>query len=121
MGDIYCLYSSQDGMPRYVGMTEGEVDKRWKKHLTLALDLAQGNLYDWIRSVVRHGQYVGVHVLQSGIIPADLALFEGYWISQFPELFNVRENAAPAPELSDIARQVVLTIKARLVTQADVL
>lgn len=119
MGDIYCLYSSEDGMPRYVGMTEGEADKRWKKHITSALDLAHGNLYDWIRSVVRQGNYVGVHVLQSGVIPADLALFEGYWISQFPELFNVRENAVPATELSDIARQVVLMIKAKLVTQND--
>ena len=119
MGDIYCLYSSEDGMPRYVGMTEGEADKRWKKHIASALDLANGSLYDWMRSVVRQGNYVGVHVLQSGVIPADLAFYESYWISHFPELFNVRENAAPATELSDIARQIVLTIKAKLVTQSD--
>ncbi len=119
MGDIYCLYSDQDGIPRYVGMTEGFADKRWKKHIASALDLANGELYDWIRGVVRQGNYVGVHVLQSGVVPADLPLFEGYWISQFPGLFNVRENTAPASELSGIARQVVLTIRAKLVGQVD--
>jgi len=119
VGDIYCLYSSQDGVPRYIGLTEGEADKRWKKHIASALDLTPGQLYDWMRDVVRRNGYVGVHVLQFGVIPADLAFYEGYWISQFPDLFNVRDNVTPAAAPTDVARQMILTIKAALVTQAD--
>jgi len=54
-----------------------------------------------------------------GVDPADLPLFEGFGISKFPGLFNVRENTAPASDLSGIARQVVLTIRAKLVAQVD--
>ncbi|MBV9783704.1 MAG: hypothetical protein JO264_07770 [Acidisphaera sp.] len=100
-------------------MTEGDAEKSWKKHIASALDLTSGQLYDWIRDVVRHNEYVGVHVLQSDIIPADLAFYERYWISQFPDLFNLSGNDTPASMPTDVARQVILTIKANLVTQAD--
>src|SRR5437868_5352653 len=95
MAEVYCLYSSEDGLPRYVGATEWNADKRWKKHLADALDLVSGQLYDWMRDVSRRGNYVGVHTLQSGIIPADLEFYEHYWIGQFTQLFNVRGNDVP--------------------------
>lgn len=117
MGEIYCLYSSEDGIPRYVGMTEWEAEKRWKKHLADALDLVDGRLYDWMREVARRGYYVGYHVLQSGIIPAELDFYERYWMGQFTSLFNVRENATPANEATETAQNVIVAIKAKLIIQ----
>jgi hypothetical protein len=100
-------------------MTEGDAEKRWKKHITAALDKASGEVYDWIRDVTRRGGYVDFHVLQSGIIPADLKFYEEYWISQFTDLFNVRANDAPPTAASPTAQQVILAIKAKLVVQDD--
>ena len=93
MGEIYCLYSTSDGRPRYIGQTEFTADKRFKKHVTSALELADGKLYEWMRHAWRKGHDVDFHVLQTDIIPADLPFYERYWMSQFPELFNVRENS----------------------------
>lgn len=114
MGEIYCLYSSEDGVPRYVGGTEWNADKRWKKHLADALDLVAGQVYDWMRDVARRGHYVGVHVLQTGIIPAELGFYERYWIGQFAGLLNVRANGEPAAASSDTANHVIVAIKAKL-------
>ncbi len=102
---------------RYVRGTEWHADKRSKKHLADALDLVAGQLYDWMRDVARRGDYVGVHVLQTGIIPAELEFYERYWIGQFAGLLNVRSNGQPAAASSDIARHVVVAIKAQLAMQ----
>jgi hypothetical protein len=117
MGEIYCLYSSEDGVPRYVGGTEWSADKRWKKHLADALDLIPGRLYDWMRDGARRGHYVGVHVLQTGVIPAELDFYERYWIGQFQGLLNIRGNEDAATELTDTATKVILAIKAKLAVQ----
>lgn len=119
MGEIYCLYASENGVPRYVGMTEGDAEKRWKKHITSALDKVSGELYDWIRDVIRRGGHTDFYVLQSGIIPADLKLYEEYWITQFPDLFNVRANATPPVAPTPTGSQVILAIKAKLVVEDD--
>jgi hypothetical protein len=119
VGEIYCLYANENGIPRYVGMTEGDAEKRWKKHITSALDKVSGELYDWIRDVTRRGGYIDFHVLQSGIIPAELKFYEDYWITQFPDLFNVRANATPPVTPSPTGSQVILTIKAKLVIQDE--
>ena len=119
MGEIYCLYASENGIPHYVGMTEGSAEKRWKKHLTSALDKVSGELYDWMRDVTRRSGYIDFHVLQAGIIPADLQFYEEYWITQFPDLFNVRSNSTPPVAPSKIGSQVILAIKAKLVIQDE--
>jgi hypothetical protein len=117
MGEIYCLYSSEDGTPRYVGSTDYAADKRWKKHLADALDLVSGQLYDWMRDVARRGYYVGMHVLQTGIIPAELEFYERYWIAQFPNLLNERLNPTPAVSSSLTGNEVIVAIKAKLALQ----
>jgi hypothetical protein len=117
MGEIYCLFSSEDGEPRYVGSTEFSSDKRWKRHLADALEKRPGSLYDWIRDVSRRSQYVGYHVLQTNVIPAELKFYETYWISQFPNLLNARLNDQPATRLSDAGRNALLAIKSALALQ----
>lgn len=74
-------------------------------------------LCDWVREVSRCGHYVGFHVLQTGIIPAELELYEGYWISQFPGLLNIRLNTLPPAEPTDVARNVILAIRTGLAMQ----
>jgi hypothetical protein len=120
MGEIYCLYSTSDAQPRYIGQTEWTADKGFQKHVTSALELTDGALYDWMRKVWRKDHDVGFHVLQTNIIPPDLAFYEQYWMSQFPKLFNVRDNGAPCDALTDIGRQIIVAIKSKLVMTAEV-
>jgi hypothetical protein len=120
MGEIYCLYATSDAQPRYVGQTEGAADKRFKKHVTSALELTDGALYEWMRKVWRKDHDVGFHVLQTGIVPADLAFYEQYWMSQFPKLLNDSDNSVRCDALTDIGRQIVVAIKSKLVMTADV-
>jgi hypothetical protein len=110
---IYCLYSTEDGMPRYVGRAAEKVSYRFKQHVTAALEKAPGVLYDWMREVWRSDFDVLVHTLQEGIIPKDEALFEQYWIDQFPTLLNVVGNRI-GKELSPVAIQVVEALKRQI-------
>lgn len=117
MGEVYCLYSSEDGIPKYIGMTEWNSEKRWKKHISDALEKQPGRLYDWMRSVVRNNEYVSYRVLQTDITPSELNFYEKYWISQFKDLLNVRDNEKPPTDNSEVARNVIVSIKAELVTR----
>lgn len=117
MGEIYCLYSTFEGVPRYIGMTEGSAEKRYKKHVASALELANGELYDWIRETWRAKHDVSFHVLQTDIIPAELSFYERYWMSQFPNLFNKRDNDAPPKGLSELGQHIVVAIKTKLTVE----
>lgn len=110
---VYCLYSTEDGVPRYVGRADDKVSYRFKQHITAALEKEPGALYDWVRDVWRRGHDIGVFTLQEGIMPKDHAMFEQYWISQFEGLLNVVGNR-PHDKKSPVARQVVAAIRAQL-------
>lgn len=110
---VYCLYSSEDGVPRYVGRADDKVSYRFKQHITAALEMEPGPVYDWIRDVWRRGHDVGVFTLQEDVIPKDRAMFEQYWIDQFAGLLNVVGNHASKLN-SVIAQQVISAIKAQL-------
>lgn len=110
---IYCLYSTEDGVPRYVGRAADKVSYRFKQHVTAALEKEPGTLYDWMRDVWRSDFDVLVHTLQEGIIPKDEALFEQYWIDQFSRLLNVAGNRT-GKELSPVALQVIAALKTQI-------
>lgn len=111
---IYCLYSTEEGIPRYVGCTDDKVSYRFKEHVTAALEKQPGPLYDWIRDIWRHDQDIAVYTLQEGIAPVDIAMFEGYWIDQFAGLVNVKGNRPPRGECTATGRQVIAAIQAQL-------
>lgn len=115
MGEIYCLYSTADGEPRYIGRSDDTAERRYKQHVTNALEIKPGELYDWMRAAWKEKHEIGFYVLQSDIIPADIAFFEQYWISQFPGLLNQHFNGTPPQAPTDAGRQVMLAIKAKLV------
>lgn len=110
---IYCLYSTGDGVPRYVGKVDDKVSYRFKEHVTAALEQEPGALYDWMRDVWRSEFDVAVFTLQEGIIPKDHAMFEQYWIGQFAGLLNVVGNK-PAQQHSAVAKQVIAAIQDQL-------
>lgn len=110
---IYCLYSTEDGEPRYVGRAADRVSYRFKQHVTAALEKESGALYDWMRDVYRREYDVGVYTLQEGIIPKDLDMFERYWISQFANLLNVTGNRKGTTD-SPVAKQIKAAIQEQL-------
>jgi hypothetical protein len=95
MGVIYGLYSTRDGQIRYVGQTEYTSKKRLELSITKSLDRHDGPLYDWIRGEWREGYDVRAYDLQDDIIPADLDMYENYWIEQFSALLNVKSPCDP--------------------------
>jgi hypothetical protein len=110
---VYCLYSTEDGVPRYVGRADDRVSYRFKQHVTAALEKEPGVLYDWMCDVWRGEFDVGVFTLQEGIIPKDYAMFEQYWIDQFSTLLNVEGNRSGKTD-SALAKQVTAVIREQL-------
>lgn len=111
---VYCLYSTEDGVPRYVGRADDKVSYRFKQHVTSALEKEPGALYDWMRDVWRKDFDVGVYTLQEGIMPKDHAMFEQYWIDQFADLLNVAGNRPPGKEVTATALQIIAAIREQL-------
>jgi len=107
---VYCLYSTEDGNPRYVGKASDKVSYRFKQHITAALDNEKGSLYDWIRNVWRTDHDIAFHTLQENIIPKDLDMFEKYWIDQFSDLLNVAGNGHPQED-SKVGKEVRAALK----------
>jgi hypothetical protein len=114
MGVIYGLYSTRNGQIRYVGQTEYTAKKRLELSITKALDRQPGPLYDWMRVEWRGGHEVQHYTLQEDIIPADLDMFEKYWVEQFSDLLNVEPPYNPACPTSDVGQRINATIFAEL-------
>lgn len=110
---VYCLYSTEDGVPRYVGRADDRVSYRFKQHVTAALEKEPGPLYDWMRDVWRSDFDVGVFTLQEGIIPKDHAMFEQYWIDQFADLLNIAGNK-PGKAHSTNAKQIIAALQRQI-------
>jgi hypothetical protein len=115
MAEVFCLYSTVDGRPRYIATTAGSSEKTYKKHVTLALEKESGEVFDWMRESWRKKSDIGFYVLQTGIKAKELEFYEKYWIAQFPRLINGRGSGKRVKKASDIARQITIAIKAKLV------
>jgi hypothetical protein len=112
---VYCLYSTQDGVPRYIGRTEGEPERRLNQHLARALEETDRSaLYEWIRSVLRSGHLVDLHVLQQEIAPKELDMFEKYWISQFTNLVNTTYHGIKGNQSTAIGEQIAHALAVRM-------
>ncbi len=110
---VYCLYSTEDGCPRYVGKASDKVSYRFRKHVADALDMAPGAVNDWIRDVWRRSQDVAFYTIQERIVPKDLSMFEQYWIDQFADLVNVVGNKQGKTD-STVATQITAAIQSQL-------
>lgn len=113
MGCLYCLFASDEGVPRYVGKTSRKPERRWKEHVARALDKEEeGQLCDWIRDVLRRGALIQFWVLQEDVAPVDLDNFEAYWTRQFAHLLN---DGIGGPEGStDLGQAITASIKEAL-------
>lgn len=114
MGEIYGLYSTREGLIRYVGQTEYSARKRLDLIITKALDREPGALYDWVRDAWRTEHEVRAYVLQDDVIPADLEMFEAYWIEQFSGLLNIKPPADPTRQTTAVGERVHEAIRAQL-------
>jgi len=117
MSLVYCMYSTQDGIPRYVEKIQGDSERRLKQHLARALEQDDRSpLYNWIRDVIRAGYLIDIHVLQREITPKELDLFENYWIKQFPNLLNTGlpepRPAEPTPAAAQVTRALQDKVRA---------
>lgn len=110
---IYCLYSTEDGVPRYIGKASDKVSYRFRQHITAALEREPGAVYDWMRDVWRRDGDVSAFTLQYGIPPVDLTMYEQYWIDQFGGLVNAAGNR-PGRVNTALADQITAAIKATL-------
>lgn len=113
MTSIYCLYSTENAEPRYIGKAHDRVSYRFKEHVTAALDKEPGALYDWMRDVWRRGHDIAFYTLQEGVIPKDERMFEQYWIQQFGNLLNVAGTHQPGKD-SLVGQQIKAALVARL-------
>lgn len=114
MGEIYGLYSTNEGRIRYVGQTEYTARKRLDLTITKALEHKTGALFDWVRDQWADGAEIQPYTLQDEIIPADLDLYECYWIEQFGQLLNVKTPADSERMSSDVGERVNQSVIARL-------
>ena len=114
MGVIYGLYSTRDGQIRYVGQTEYTAKKRLELTITKSLDRDDGFLYEWVRGEWRDGFEVKYYNLQEDVIPADLDMFENYWMEQFSDLLNIKPPYNPKCLTSDIGKRINDAVRAQL-------
>ena len=114
MGAIFGLYSTFDGVIRYIERTEGAALNRFDLLVTKALDREAGVLCDWFRDQWRSGNEVRSHVLQEDIAEDDLQLFEAYWIEQFADLLNAAPRSDPVCPTSAVGQGIIGAIRAML-------
>jgi hypothetical protein len=114
MSCIYCLFSTADGIPRYIGQSTKPASVRYAQHLRDAIRQPTTALHRWINAVVARGFQVRVHVLQTNVRPGELDLFERYWMSQFSSLLNSDRNRATATSNSPVAVAVHRALRQQL-------
>ncbi len=113
MSFIYCLFSTENGVPRYVGQTCAAVGDRLNQHLRAASHRPQTRLHRWIRTSQRRGFEIRAHLLQMAVHPAEMNLSEHYWRQQFAGLLN-RVGRSDRRRHTSIGQTVERALRARL-------
>jgi hypothetical protein len=114
MAEIYGLFSGRDGKVRYVGMTAGDRQVRFKEHQRgVATGRYIPRVFEWIHSEWRFGYPVECALLQ-WCEYAERDKVETKWINTFPNLLNERKvycrprtKSPVIPEIKEYMRQFV--------------
>jgi len=113
MAEIYGLFSGRDGKVRYVGMTAGDCEHRFKQHQRAQIDRYITPVYEWIHREWRDCFPVDCECLEWCTYAERLAI-ETKWINAFPDLLNERKvywrpNKKPpiVPAIKDYMRSFV--------------
>lgn len=105
MGSIYCLFSTENGVPRYVGQEQSGGDRYWQ-HIRLAKKGDPSPVHRWMRSVYLRGYDVGYFVLlRMGSRPW-LSFRERDWIQSLPGLTNIRHNRSSVYHDIEISNRI---------------
>lgn len=92
MGSIYCLFSTKDAVPRYIGKASDLVYERYLDHRRKAQDGKSRRVYPWMRRAWLTGFEIDYLVIATEIPPGNLNYQEGLWIRKIPNLLNERGN-----------------------------
>jgi hypothetical protein len=111
---IYCLFSTADGRPRYIGQTTKAPPVRHAQHLRDAQRGPGTLLHRWIRRVQAAGFQVHIHVLQTDVQPKDLNIFERYWMAQFRGLLNAGPGTPVITGDTEVGRAVQKLLRKQL-------
>lgn len=93
MGHIYCLFSTRDGSPRYVGQCRGPLGEPFSRHKTYARSDPYTRVSAWIRAEWLAGYDVKIHDLERDVDGSSWIRTqrENFWMGQFPDLLNERK------------------------------
>jgi hypothetical protein len=90
MAEIYGLFSGRDGKVRYVGMTAGDSEARFREHQRAQVGRVITPVYEWIHREWRDAYPVECVCLESCNY-AERQTVETKWINAFPNLLNERK------------------------------
>jgi len=114
MAELFCLYSSKDGLPRFIGRTDETSESESKRLIAAALDGDKSVLSEWIVEVLRSGFIVDSYILQRDAAPDELETFERHWVNQFPGVLNKPHGKSRPTKKSALSQQIIAAIKAKL-------
>jgi hypothetical protein len=113
MAEIYGLFSGRDGKVRYVGMTAGDREVRFKEHQRVTSEGVIMPVLSWMRREWRCGYPVECVLLErcEYAVRHDV---ETCWINKFPDLLNERKvnwlhnkTAPVVPEIKKYIRSFI--------------
>jgi hypothetical protein len=119
MAEIYGLFSGRDGDVRYVGMTAGDRNVRFKEHLRIASGRYITRVYTWIHKEWGDGFPVRSARLQwcGSANRKEVEAIETEWINKFPNLLNERKiycqpqmKPPVIPEIREYRRRFIFNL-----------
>lgn len=113
MGSIYCLFSTEDDVPRYVGQEQSGGDRFWQ-HVRDAKKGDRLPVHRWMRSVYFKGYDVETFIFErapfqpiSGMTDKQvLNLRERVLIYQLPSLMNIKNNSGSHMKNSERSKKI---------------
>jgi hypothetical protein len=114
MGEIYALFSTRNGMVRYVGKTTGTIARRFRQH---AYDCESIDTWvlGWLHQESKRG-YPVEYVRLASCPDAECEVIETEWMNKFPNLLNVRKyrlvdgNPPVIPEIEKYMRSHLFNV-----------
>jgi hypothetical protein len=110
MSIIYCLFSTLDGVPHYVGKTTGA--SRLRQHESSARCGSLQPVHEWMRDEWCGGFEIHEEVIEYNVSEDRAHRIETSWMNQFPDLYNERKYVPS--QLTAPGKKIVETCKVRL-------
>jgi len=90
-GSLYCLFSTRDGLPRYIGITMRYYDERHHQHRRDAENCSALPVHKWMRDEWLSG-YGVENLLIGNYVKNDIEKYESQYIKSLPDLLNIKKK-----------------------------